>query len=124
MVSQAFLVAEDKYFFERPPLRSTITASITYFYREPSSRRSVGVSAAIARALSREEIVDWFVHGIFLGQGCFGVDEAAGAYFGKQAAELDLQEAAFLAGLVSGQERYHPIKSHGDALARRNFVIR
>lgn len=124
MVSQAFLVVEDKKFPDRPPIRSTITATITDWYPEPGSERSPAVSAAIAKALSHDEILDWFVHGIFLGQGCFGVDGAAGAYFNKRTSELELQEAAFLAALVHGPGRYHPIKSHDDALARRNYVIK
>ena len=92
LVRQAFLAAEDKKFFDRSPIRSTITATITSWYPEPGGRRrSFAVSAAIAGALSHDEILDWFVHGTFLGQGCFGVDGAAGAYFSKQASELELQ---------------------------------
>ena len=123
MVRQAFLVAEDKKFFDRPPVRSTITATITYWYPEPGGRRYLAVIAAIARALSHDEILDWFVHGTFLGQGCFGVDDAAGAYFSKQASELKLQEAAFLAAIVRAPARFHPIREHDRVLARRNFVI-
>lgn len=123
MVRQAFLVAEDKKFLDRPPVRSTITATITYWYPEPGSRRSFAVSAAIAGALSHDEILDWFVHGTFLGQGCFGVDGAAGAYFSKPASELKLQEAAFLAAIARAPAQLHPIRAHDRALARRNFVI-
>lgn len=124
MVRQAFLVAEDKKFLDRPPVRSTITATITYWYPEPGGRRSLAVNAAIAGALSHDEILDWFVHGTFLGQGCFGVDGAAGAYFSKQASELELQEAAFLAAIVRAPAQFHPIRAHDRAVARRNFVIR
>lgn len=122
-VRQAFLVADDKNFFDRPPVRSTITATITFWYPEPGSRQSLAVSAAIARALNHDEILDWFVHGTFLGQGCFGVDGAAGAYFSKQTSELELQEAAFLAALVRAPAQLHPIRAHDRALERRNYVI-
>lgn len=123
-VRHAFLVAEDKHFLDRPAARSTITAVITYWYPEPTGRRSLPVSVAIATALSRDEILDWFVHGTFLGQGCFGVDGAAVAYFNKQASELELHEAAFLAALVQAPAQLHPIRSHDRALARRNFVLK
>lgn len=122
-VRQAFVVADDKNFFDRPPVRSTITATITFWYPEPGGRQSLAVSAAIARALNHDEILDWFVHGTFLGQGCFGVDGAAGAYFSKQTSELELQEAAFLAALVRAPTELHPIRAHDRALARRNYVI-
>lgn len=122
-VRQAFLVADDKNFFDRPAVRSTITATITFWYPERGGRQSLAVSAAIARALNHDEILDWFVHGTFLGQGCFGVDGAAGAYFSKQTSELELQEAAFLAALVRAPTELHPIRAHDRALARRNYVI-
>lgn len=122
-VRNAFLVAEDKSFFDRPSVRSTITATLTYWYPQPASPRSLAVSAAIARALSHDEILDWFVHHIYLGQRCFGVDRAAGAYFSKQASELELHEAAFLAALVRSPAGLHPIRAHDRALARRNHVL-
>lgn len=122
-VLQAFLVAEDKNFFGRPATRSTITATITHWYPEPGGQRSLAVSAAIASALSHDEILDWFVHGAFLGQSCFGVDGAATAYFNKRASELELHEAAFLAALVRAPAKLHPIHAHDRALERRNFVL-
>ena len=121
-VRHAFQVAEDKHFFARPPVRSTITRTITYWYPEPG-RGSIAVSAAIAGELSHDEILDWFVHATFLGQGCFGVDAAAGAYFGKLASELEPQEAALLAALVKAPAALHPIRAHERALARRNYVL-
>ncbi len=124
MVTAAFQASEDKHFRDRPAIRSTITASITQWYPERGGPRSIAVSAAIARALSHEEILDWFVHAVFLGQGCFGVDGAAAAYFGKQASELDLHEAAFLAALVGAPAQFHPHRSPDRALARRNNVLR
>jgi hypothetical protein len=122
-VRHAFLVAEDKHFLDRPAIRSTITAAITYWYPKRNGQPSLPVAAAIARALNHDEILEWFAHAAFLGQGCFGVDGAAAAYFNKSASELELHEAAFLAALVSGPAQIHPVRSHDRALARRNLVL-
>lgn len=122
-VRDAFLVAEDSAFHDRPPVRSSITAAITRWYPEPRARSSFGISAAIARALERDEILDWFIQGVFLGQGCFGVDGAANAYFGKRPSELDLHEAAFLAAIIPAPARYHPVRFEDRATERRNWVL-
>lgn len=122
-VRNAFLVAEDGKFRERPPVRSTITATITNWYPEPGKERSFAASAAIAKALDPDEILDWFIHGVFLGQGCFGVDGAARAYFDKRPSQLELHEAAYLAALVQGPARFHPVRFRDDALTRRNRIL-
>ncbi|NGM45593.1 hypothetical protein G5B31_08605 [Rhodobacter sp. SGA-6-6] len=120
-VKHAFLVAEDKTFRRRAPSRSTITASIASWYPEPGGRQSFPVAIAIARALAPDEILDWFVHGSFLGQGCFGAGRASQAYFGKEAARLDLHEAALLAALVADPAALG--RDPARVRDRRNYIL-
>ena len=58
---------------------------------------------------------------IWLGRGAYGAGAAAAAYFGKSLAELNLDEAAFLAALV----RQPSLVRRGEkaSLQRRNFVL-
>lgn len=123
IVKNAFIAAEDKNFYDLPA-RSTITAGITRWYPHPASRQSLAISFAIARALEPNEILAWFVHGVFLGQGCFGVDGAAVAYFDKPSSELEIHEAALLAALTPAPARFHPIRAAAHTTERRNAVLR
>lgn len=123
LVLNTFVTAEDRSFYKRSAGRSTLTASISFWYPEPRAGYSSAIAIAIGRALSREEILDWYVHRIFLGQGCFGVDGAAQAYFGKTTDRLELHEAALLAALVRAPARFHPVRAHDRTLSRRNFIV-
>ncbi len=123
LVEKAFVAAEDKNFFDRPTSRSTLTASLAFWYPEQGGKSRVALTVAIGQALDREEVLDWLVHAIFLGQGCFGVDQAADAYFGKGMNALALHEAAFLAALAKAPASYHPLRAPDRALAARNHVI-
>ncbi len=73
--------------------------------------------------LSKEEILERYLNTVYFGHGSYGVEVAAGTYFGKRAAELTLAEAALLAGLPRGPERYSPYRNPELALARRRTVL-
>lgn len=125
MVLDAFVAGEDLQFHDRLASRSTITRYIQYWYPEPGAGRpTFALSMALAQALTHDEILDWYVHGVFLGQTCFGVDDAAHAYFGKDTEQLELHEAALLAALPAAPSKFHPIRQHDRALERRNHVLR
>ena len=89
----------DKSFFDRPAGRSVLTRDVAMIYR-PSDGRALAMSFAVARALTREEIIDWWMHGVFLRQGCYGLNRAATAYFGETPAGLSTADAAALVALA------------------------
>ena len=124
-VLHAFVAAEDRYFFEKPAQNSTITRQIGNWQLLPRAGKlqKIALSFVIGDALSHEEILNWYVHKIFLGQTCFGVTGAATAYFGKSVEELNLAEAAYLAALPKAPMHFHPIRSYDQAVERRNFVL-
>jgi penicillin-binding protein 1A len=123
LVVRAFVLAEDKGFWDRAPGRSTVTRTIGNWYPEPGAGPGLAVAVAIGQALEGAEIADWFVNRVYLGQRCFGVAGAAGAYFGKDVAALAVQEVAYLAILPKGPAVFHPERAGGKAVERRNWLL-
>lgn len=121
----AIVAAEDRLFFERPPQFSTITRQIGSWYVLPGTGKlqRVARSIVIGEALSHDEILNWYVNRIFLGQTCFGLPNASLAYFGKPVEELRLEEIAYLAALPKAPMLFHPVRSYDRAVERRDFVI-
>jgi penicillin-binding protein 1A len=77
----------------------------------------------IERRFTKPQIFTLYANQIFLGHGVYGFEAAAEFYFGKQARNLTLPEAALLAGLPKGPGVYSPINHPDRALKRRNLVI-
>ena len=77
---------------------------------------------------SKDEILEAYLNEIYLGQkgsvSVTGVEEAARFYFGKSVSQLDLPEAALLAGLISSPGRYSPFRHPERALERRAVVLK
>ncbi len=78
----------------------------------------------LERSLSKDEILTIYLNEIFFGVHFYGVEEAARYYFGHSAAELELHEAALLAGIVQSPNRYNPYRHAEAARARRSYVLR
>ena len=72
---------------------------------------------------SKDEILAAYLNSAYLGAGTYGVDAAAHTYFGKPAAQVDLREAAILAGLLKAPTRYSPIKRRDRAIERAEVVL-
>lgn len=153
MLRDAFLVVEDKRFYAhrgidwfRVPaavwhnLRtrswsqgfSTITMQLARnIFSERISRektltrklKEAKVARAIDARYSKDRILELYLNQIDLGNGAHGVETAAQRYFGKSARELNLAEAATLAGLPKAPGRYNPRRFPDRALQRRNTVI-
>ncbi|WP_439526959.1 transglycosylase domain-containing protein [Roseovarius mucosus] len=121
----AFVAAEDRRFFEKPPQNSTITQQIGSWYLLPGTGKlqRIALSFVIGEALTHDEVLNWYVNQIFLGQTCFGLPSAAMAYFGKPVEDLRLEEIAYLAALPKAPMFFHPVRSYDRAVERRNFVL-
>ncbi|MDQ2666171.1 MAG: PBP1A family penicillin-binding protein [Gemmatimonadota bacterium] len=81
------------------------------------------VARAIEARFSKDRILELYLNQIALGNGSYGIETAAQRYFGKSARELNLAEAATLAGLPKAPERYNPRRFPERAIQRRNTVI-
>jgi len=73
--------------------------------------------------LSKNEILKLYLDRAYMGGGAFGVDAAAQFYFGKSAREVNLAEAAMLAGLFKAPTRFAPHINLPAARARANVVL-
>jgi penicillin-binding protein 1A len=95
-------------------------------YRERSIRRKlmeIRVARQIERAFPKDKILELYLNHIYLGEGAYGVDAAARAYFGKPASQLTLAEAAMLGGLPKAPSQINPREDREAALARRDLVL-
>ena len=73
---------------------------------------------------TKEEIVAMYLNTVEYGSNAFGIKSAAATFFGKTPAELNLQEAAVLVGVVNAPTRYSPVRNPENALRRRNTVLK
>jgi penicillin-binding protein 1A len=73
--------------------------------------------------LSKKEILSLYLDRAYMGGGAFGVQAAAQYYFGKSARDIDLAEAAMLAGLFKAPTKYSPNVNLPAARARANDVL-
>ena len=81
------------------------------------------VARRIEGVLTKQQILELYLNEIPLGRQSFGVQAAARAYFGKDVADLQLHEAAFLSILPKAPERYGRAQYADQALERRNYVL-
>lgn len=72
---------------------------------------------------SKEEIIEFYVNNHFLGGNVYGVQEASREYFGKDVSDLNLSEAATLAGMFKSPNYYRPNANPKNATSRRDTVL-
>ncbi len=77
----------------------------------------------IEAEFTKDEILELYLNKVYFGAGLYGAEAAALGYFGKPAADLDLAQAALLAGLVKSPSSYAPTVDLARATARRNVVL-
>src|SRR6478609_9163573 len=81
------------------------------------------VALRIEREFTKQQILELYVNRIYFGAGCYGVETASQAYFGKNASKLNLSEAALLAGLIRSPNRFSPLKNPEGAAVQRDAVL-
>ncbi len=77
----------------------------------------------IEKKYSKEEILTMYLNNAYFGNGVWGVQDASRRYFGVDAANVTLGEAATLAGMLKGPGIYNPIDHPENANNRRNTVL-
>ena len=76
----------------------------------------------IERRYTKPQIFTMYANQVYLAHGNYGFAAASQFYFGKPVTDLNLQEAALLAGMIRGPI-YSPLADSARALARRNLVL-
>ncbi|WP_370065457.1 transglycosylase domain-containing protein [Streptacidiphilus sp. MAP5-3] len=77
----------------------------------------------VEETLTKDQILTNYLNITFFGEQAYGVEAAAERYFGVHAAQLKVQQAALLAGLVQSPTYYDPLVYPDVALQRRNTVL-
>jgi penicillin-binding protein 1A len=85
--------------------------------------REIILARQIEQQFSKEEILYLYLNQIYFGNGAWGIGQAARSYFGKEAPDLTISEAAQLAGLVQRPTSYDPSRNPKAAEARRRYVL-
>ncbi|WP_457639669.1 penicillin-binding protein 1A [Persephonella sp.] len=149
-VKYAFIAIEDRTFYENPGIDlwgilraafinitsgrivaggSTISQQLIknlFLTPERSFRRKVKemiLAIKLNQIYPKDKILEMYLNQIYLGHGAYGVESASQIYFGKHVWELDICEAAVLAGLPKAPSRYDPYKNIEGATQRRNAVL-
>ena len=81
------------------------------------------LAAEVSRRYSKNEILAFYLNDVYYGNLSYGVEAAAQTYFRKSARELNLPEAAFIAGLPQAPALYDPVLHREDAIRRMNQVL-
>ena len=77
----------------------------------------------INHVYSKKDILTMYLNNAYFGNGVWGVQDASHKYFGKDASDLTVGEAATLAGMLRNPSYYNPIDHMTNALSRRNVVL-
>ncbi|WP_167096612.1 transglycosylase/D,D-transpeptidase PonA2 [Mycobacterium sp. DL592] len=85
--------------------------------------REIRMALALDKVLSKPEILTRYLNLVSFGNGSYGVQDAAKTYFGVNAADLNWQQAALLAGMVQSTSALNPYTNPDAARARRNLVL-
>lgn len=150
-VIKAFLAAEDAQFYKHKGIDffsllraflknlvsgkivqggSTITQQVTKSLLLSPERtftrklKEMFLAWQIEKYLTKDEILTIYLNHIYLGEGAYGVEAASLTYFGKHVWEINLLEAATIAGLPPAPTKFSPINNPQIALIRRNYVIK
>ena len=97
--------------------------------------REAALAYQLTRKWSKERILRNYLNTIYFGNGAYGIESAAQTYFGVDhqgceedkarpcAAQLELHQAALLAGMVASPSGFDPVTHPADARRRRNLVL-
>lgn len=150
LLVQAFVASEDRRFYQHQGVDyqgvgralvsnilardvveggSTITqqlARIAFLSQERTVWRKIRemmLAQKMEQRLSKQQIMERYLNLVYLGEGAYGVTDAAWVYFSKPLEELTLAEIATLVGLAPSPNKFSPLVDGKAALQRRNLVL-
>lgn len=110
---------------------STISQQLirsTFFSTEKTierKTREIVLTLEMERRYSKDQILEWYLNQIPFGPNIYGIEAASKTYFGKQAKDLSVAEAASLAAMVKAPSFFYPYGQHKeDLLNRKDYVIK
>jgi len=85
--------------------------------------KEASLAIRIEKEFTKEQIMALFLNKMFFGQRAYGVAAAAQVYFDKPLENINIAEAATLAGVLPAPSRYNPVRSAANAEMRRRYVL-
>lgn len=98
----------------------------SYVGRQDSAARKLReaiVALKLETVYSKDFLLLTYLNRVYLGSGIYGFEDAAQFYFGKSAKDLNLSEAATLAGILPAPNSFNPVQNYKAAIEYRNRVI-
>lgn len=150
-VKEAFLAIEDKKFYSHHGLhfKGIIRAVLTNFLKGKATQGGSSITQQLAknafltpertfsrkvkeailtyqieRTYTKDEILERYLNEIYFGSGSYGIKNAADQYFRKDPKDLNIAEAALLAGIPNRPTKYDPNRSLEDALHRQHLILK
>ncbi len=149
LVKNAILAVEDARFYDHvgiDPIRivgaawknlttdkveggSTLTQQLAknlFLSKEQTYQRKFNewaLALQIERYYTKNQIMELYANHTFLGANAYGIEAGAETYFGKQAKDLTIGEAALLAGIPKAPSDYSPTANAAKAKERRDLVL-
>ena len=147
---KAFLATEDRRFYDHSgvDLRGTLRAAVANAKAGGVTEGGSTITQQLAKNLflspaqtyerkareallalwleghyTKDEILSLYLNRIYLGAGTYGIESAAQTYFGKSSRDVNLSEAALLAGLPKAPSTYNPIQNPNGAQRRAADVV-
>src|SRR2546429_375402 len=108
---------------------STLTQQLAknlFLSKEQTLKRKMNewaLALQIERYYTKNQIMELYANHIFLGANAYGVEAGAETYFGKQAKDLTIGEAALLAAVPKAPSEYSPTSNPTRAKERRDLVL-
>ncbi len=96
----------------------------SWFYIAVDKVREIIIARKMERLYSKEEILELYVNTVSFGEDTWGIKTASERFFNVSPGELDLHQAATLAGMLRATTFYNPRRNPENARHRRNVVIR
>lgn len=81
------------------------------------------ISIRLERRYTKEEIIAMYLNIVDFSSNAYGIKSAAQTYFAKTPAQLNIQEAALLVGMLKAPTRYNPVRNNKNSIERRNVVL-
>jgi 1A family penicillin-binding protein len=85
--------------------------------------KEAGIALLLEAQLSKKQILEFYLNRVYLSAGVYGVETMSQHLFRKEAAELTLPEASFIAGLIRAPSALSPWSNYDGALERSRLVL-
>jgi 1A family penicillin-binding protein len=104
-------------------IRNTILAKERYQITAARKVREMYLAYEFEKTHTKSQVLNDYLNVVYFGDGAYGAEAAAKDYFGIHASQLDVAQAAMLAGLPQSPIRLNPYYNMEGALSRQRYVL-